>query len=292
MKPWPAEDMARLIGLLQANSLARLSIACKALQNQLPVLLARNAESNPGKYGEALELHHATASLNMALSQASELEIKKPLSWQSALEELKNFESSLRTEMRYVYGPDWEMKPGKLVSKKGTWLKHTTQFSWEVPESQKLYMPTGVVMPVAQIGKVVDPVELKRHEWVRQHLRVWLKPGIVESLENRRGVWFVYWLHWEDRGLTIVATADTWLKRSTQMSGELLTFELIYVPKGMAVQLSCIPALVEEDWEKNRHQHVHLHRRVQLDLPPITMKQDQFDIFVGQGNDRLHPMLR
>ncbi|CAE8591005.1 unnamed protein product, partial [Polarella glacialis] len=137
---------------------------------------------------------------------------------------------------RYVYGPDWEVKPGKLVSKKGTWLKSSTHFSWELPEasgkSQKLYLPQGVSMPVVQIGKVTDSDELKRHEWVNQHLRVWMKPAIIRAVEARRGTWFVYWPHFEDNGLTIIATVDTWLKRSTQMSGELQPFELIYVPRG------------------------------------------------------------
>ena len=35
---------------------------------------------------------------------------------------------------RYVYGPDWEIKPGKLVSRKGTWVKVTARYSWELAE--------------------------------------------------------------------------------------------------------------------------------------------------------------
>merc|ERR1712137_536128 len=114
-------------------------------------------------------------------------------------------------------------------------------------------------MPVMQIGKVTDAVEVKRHEWAGQHLRVWLKPPIVRTLEDRQGVWFVYWPHFEDRGQIIVAAADTWLKRTCQLS-QLQPFELIYVPRGLAIRLVRPPCEVEEDWEKNRHQHVHMHR--------------------------------
>merc|ERR1712066_250374 len=99
------------------------------------------------------------------------------------------------------------------------------------------------------------------------------------------GVWFVYWPHFEEKGLNAVAVADTWLKRTTQMSGDLQPFELIYVPKGLTLRLSQEPLSVEEEWEKYRHQHVHLHRRVVLVAPPLTVKQDQYDIFVGQGDD-------
>merc|ERR1712048_743925 len=114
----------------------------------------------------------------------------------------------------------------------------------------------------------------------------------VRTLESRRGVWFVYWPHWEDKGMAIVAMADTWLKRTTQMSGELQPFELIYVPKGLPVRLAREPSLVDEEWEKYRHQHVHLHRKIVLAAPPLTVKQDQYDIFAGQGDDRLSTMLR
>merc|ERR1712217_255047 len=208
-----------------------------------------------------------------------------PIAWQPAWERLQSLEVALHTEMRYVYGPDWEVKPGKLVSKKGTWLKTNTRFSWELIEGQKLYLPQGVVMPVLQIGRVVDPEELKRHEWVGQHLRVWLKPPIVRTLEERTGVWFVYWPHFEDKGLLIVALSDTWLKRTTQMSGDMQPFELIYVPKGLTIRLSQEASPVDEEWEKNRHQHVHLHRRITLATPPLTVKQEQYDIYVGQGDE-------
>merc|ERR1712012_676290 len=78
------------------------------------------------------------------------------------------------------------------------------------------------------------------------------------------------------------------LKRTTQMSGDLQPFELIYMPKGLPVELLSDPCPVEEEWEKYRHQYVHLHRKIILTSVPLTVKQDQYQIFVGQGDDKLH----
>lgn len=294
---WPEEDLIRLLRLLQVNSLVSMATVSTAMFQQLrtPVTLMRNSKSDPVGCAQQVEAQQALASLELAVAQASKVTGGiglPPLAWQPAWERLQSLEVSLHTEMRYVYGPDWEVKPGKLVSKKGTWLKTNTRFSWELTEGQKLYLPQGVVMPVLQIGGVADAEELKRHEWVAQHLRVWMKPPIVRTLEARCGVWFVYWPHFEDKGLLIVAMSDTWMKRTTQMSGDLQPFELIYVPKGLTIRLSQEPVTVEEEWEKYRHQHVHLHRRITLAIPPLTVKQDQYDIYVGQGEDRLNSLLR
>jgi len=264
-----------------------LLATCRRLWQQLRTMvpLMRKAEDDPDNFDHVLQATQALAALEVAIAKASRTDdglSAAPLSWQAACDRLVALEAALKTEQRYVYGPDWDIKPGKLVSRKGTWLKHNTKFSWEIHDRQKLYLPHGIVMPVLQIGRVTDKAELKRHEWVQQHLCVWLKPSIIRAVESRRDVWFVYWPHWEPTGLAIVALADSWLKRTTQMSGELQPFELVYVPKTLAVQLVEEPATVEEDWEKYRHQHVHLHRRVRLASPPLTVKQDQYDIFIGQ----------
>jgi len=297
---WPEEDMLRLLLLTSAAGGAALTMACTALSQQLaePVKLLRKSEMGEEGGMQALELQQSLRSLELAMEQAdahaaagsSPASPAPPPTWQTAWEQLRSLEGSLQTEMRYVYGPDLEVKPGKLVSKKGTWLKKGTKFSWETPDAHKLYLPTGVVVPVLQIGQVADPVERKRHEWSSQHLRVWLKPAIIRSLEARRGVWFVYWPHFEDDGACIVATTDTWLKRSTQMSGELNPFELVYVPKGLPVRLARDPEIVDEQWEKFRHPHVHQHRKVTLASPPLTVKQDKYDVFIGQAEDRLHAL--
>lgn len=291
---WPDEDILRLFQHLGAQNLQPLVIASRAYHRELqvPFEALRRAKADPANHMH-VELQEALRQLELAMEEASEAsEAKSDLtsqgSWTAVSQTLLSLEESLHTEMRYAYGPDWEMKPGKLVSKKGTWLKPNTKFSWELTEGDKLYLPQGIVMPVLQIGKVSSPEELRRHDWVGQHLLVWMKPSIVRSLEGRRNVWFVYWPHFEHEGLSIVATSDTWLKRTTQMSSELQPFELVYVPKGMPVRLSQAPSLVDEEWEMYRHHHVHLHRKVVLAGPPVTVKQDQYDIFIGQGDSQLN----
>lgn len=287
--------MLRLLLLLGPRNLRPVVSASRAHRQELQAALDAMRRDREGSANDHrhLELQQALRQLDLAISDASEVlgdeGPSKPSAeaWRDAGELLSSLEGSVRSEMRYVYGPDWELKPGKLVSKKGTWLKPNTQFSWELTEDQKLYLPLGVVMPIIQIGKVSNASELKRHDWVAQHLLVWMKPSIVRTLEDRRNVWFVYGPHWEEHGLTIIANSDTWLKRSTQMSNELQPFELIYFPCGMTLHLSKRPAPVDEEWEKNRHSHVHLHRRVVLSEPAVTVKQEQYDIFIGQGDDRL-----
>jgi len=290
---WPEGDLFRLLGLLQVQGAASLAAACVPLRRQLqaPIASMRSVQGIPAKYMPILEAQQALAALELASSEAAGLLgggslRRSPAAWQGACQNLSALESSLRTDCRYCYGPDWDVRPGKLSSRKGTWLKSTCGFSWEVSEQHKLYVPQGVVMPILQIGKVIDHNEKKRHEWVGQHIRVWLKPSIIRMLEERRGVWFVYWPHFVDRGLVIVPQVDTWLKRTTQMSGEVDPFELVYVPKGLPIHLACEASIVDEDWEKHRHQHVHLHRKVVLASPPLTVKQDKYDIFAGQREDR------
>lgn len=296
MTLWPQEDLPRLLDLLPARSVARMSSVSVELKRQFQAaaLSGRKAEEDPANFNDVHRAQQAILALEHVLAQATRVTSSSDaVTWKPAWDKLQSLEASLHTEMRYVYGVDWDVKPGRLVSKKGTWLKVNTRFSWELTEGQKLYMPQGVVMPVLQIGKVVDRDELKRHEWVGQHLRVWLKPPLVRTLQARQAVWFVYWPHFENTGpLKIVSTTDTWLKRATSMSAELQPFELVYMPKGMTVHLTEEPSLVEEEWEKYRHQHVHLHRKVVLASPPLTVKQDQYDIFVGHVDDSVNPLLK
>merc|ERR1712125_288702 len=113
--------------------------------------------------GEAQE---ALANLENLVEEAASAVGEMPPNVEAALENLASLEVEFRTEMRYVHSPDWEMKPGRMVPKKGTWLKKTTRFSWKVP------------------------AEEKRHEWSYQHLRIWMKPVILRTLEERRNVWF------------------------------------------------------------------------------------------------------
>jgi len=290
-KVWPADDSLRLLCLLQACNAVPLALACQETRRQYSELVAlqRKVETDPEKFQPLLEVNAALASLNCALGDVQDASalssdtLGAVSSFDKSLNELANLETALHTEMWYLYGPDWELKPGKLISRKGTWLKKSTRFSWEVAENDKLYCPHGLAMPMLQIGKITSQVELTRHEWSGQHRSVWLTPAIIRSLEARRGVWFVFGPHWEVVGNEIIATVDTWVKRSCQMSGELQPFEMIYMPKDLSMQLACQPELVEEEWEKFRHPHVQQHRKITLASAPLTVKQEKYDIFVGQA---------
>jgi len=297
---WPADDSLRLLYLLQACNAAPMMMACQSTSRQYGDLVAlqRKAEAEPEKFQHVLEARAAVQNLDLALSEAQAGLaspaagglMAAPSTLQSSLGELVDLEKALRTEKWYVYRPDWELKPGRLISKKGTWLKKSTRFSWEIAEQDKLYIPHGLCMPMLQIGGINDPIELRRHEWAGQHQLVWLTPAVVRTLEARCGVWFIFGPHWEALGndvggTEIVAAVDTWIKRSCQMSGELSPFEMMYVPEGLPLRLTCEPQDVEEEWEKNRHQHVHQHRKICLATLPLTVKQDKYDICVGQSEN-------
>eukprot|EP00444_Apocalathium_aciculiferum_P050218 CAMPEP_0183509086 /NCGR_PEP_ID=MMETSP0371-20130417/9346_1 /TAXON_ID=268820 /ORGANISM="Peridinium aciculiferum, Strain PAER-2" /LENGTH=312 /DNA_ID=CAMNT_0025705613 /DNA_START=46 /DNA_END=984 /DNA_ORIENTATION=+ len=288
LKIWPQEDMLRLVGLLQVSGLGAVVASCTAMSRQLQApAQASGRREDSAQYLQMVQAQQVLLSLESALSEAAGVTTPSASSSAEAWRSLQTFECSAMTAHGYCYGPDWEVKPGKLVAKKGTWFKTSTQFSWELSDQQRLYLPTGIVVPILQIGRVTAPTELKRHDWVSQHIRVWVKPQIVKMLEARCGTWFVYYPHFEDQGNVLIAIVDSWMKRTTQMSGELEPFEMIYVPKGLPIHLLGEAVPVEEEWEKFRHQHVHLHRKIVLASPPLTMKQDKYDIFVGQGNDRL-----
>eukprot|EP00927_Polykrikos_kofoidii_P054511 TRINITY_DN48923_c0_g1_i1.p1 TRINITY_DN48923_c0_g1~~TRINITY_DN48923_c0_g1_i1.p1 ORF type:complete len:318 (+),score=52.19 TRINITY_DN48923_c0_g1_i1:84-1037(+) len=291
---WLAEDMGPLLRLIGARDGARLASTNKGFCQRLPPLLehiqkVKADPANESEHLQALEMQEVLADLDNLVEEAGR-RCGGPLpSFSACVNDLTALEAALHTEMRYVHGPDWDLKPGKLISRKGTWLKHTTRFSWEISQQDRLYLPEGVALPVLQIGRVVDKEELSLHEWSAQHLRVWLKPSIVRTLEGRRNVWFVYMPHFEGEGHMIVANVDTWLKRSTQMSGDLQTFELVYVPKSMVIHLVCPPEPVTEEWEKSRHMHVHRHRKLTLAGFPTTVRRDKYDIFVGQSEDLPRP---
>lgn len=291
--PWPQDDLLRLLRLLDVRDAARLAGCSRALSKRLkkPVAELRRKEAEPAaaaEHEQLLEMDEALGDLEGLLDQASCAAAGDVLpSLSAALEQLSALEAVLHTEMRYVHGPDWDVKPGRLISRKGTWLKNTTRFSWDIPHGEKLYLPEGVALPVLQIGRVVDKAELALHEWSNQHLRVWLKPSILRTIESRLDHWFVYWPHFEGEGTVVMAAADTWLKRSCQMSGEMQPFELVYVPKGVVIHLARAPEVVDEEWETCRHAHVHQHRKLVLAAPPLTMRRDKYDIFIGQPEDKI-----
>mmetsp|Transcript_6317 Transcript_6317/g.13821 ORF Transcript_6317/g.13821 Transcript_6317/m.13821 type:complete len:320 (+) Transcript_6317:43-1002(+) len=292
---WPKEDFLRLLALLEVREIGAVTSVARSVSDCTKGV--RTAKVDSSGVWQSIQLEHTLADLELALSSVKdELEGHSSACasgapagqdvWTTASQVLCQLEDELETELRYVYAPDWDVKPAKLVSKKGTWLKKSSRFSWDMPESDKLYLPHGIAMPVMQIGRVTDPAELQLHDWTSQHLRVWLQPSIVRELEARRGTWYVYWPHFQelktDNGSVIVAVSDTWLKRTTQMSGELQPTELVYMPKGLALELDTEPAVVDEEWEKHRHPYVFQHRKVVTTKPMRTVKQDKYEIFVAQ----------
>ena len=70
------------------------------------------------------------------------------------------------------------------------------------------------------------------------------------------------------------------------MSGGLQPFELLYVPKGVPLHLAQVASIVDEEWEKLRHHHVHSRRTVVLAAVPLTVKPDQCEILTGQSGHR------
>jgi len=303
---WPHWDLQRLARCLEPRSLLALFASCATLRERLraPVSILQQAKGSVANCQHLLKVQQALSMLEHELGQASQgqhraagqdiasYNMPADGAFTKAAADLLSLEQSLDHEIYYVYAHDWELRPGRLDSKKGTWVKQCTKFSWELNQNQKFYVPQGVAMPVQQIARVIDPEELMRHEWGSHHLRVWLKPSVLHVLAERSNNWFVYWPHFEDRGdLRIAANCDTWLKRTTQMSNDMQNFELVYVPKHVPLQLACGASLVEEPWEKNRHQHVHLHRMVRLAAPPMTVKQENYEILIGQGFNREESVL-
>jgi hypothetical protein len=102
--------------------------------------LQREAGSGSPEAQQSLEMQDAIKKLEVALAETSKRTDKpggdlsvNPPTLQTALADLETLEQALSTEIRYVYGPDWDIAPGKLTSKKGTWIKPSTCFSWEIP---------------------------------------------------------------------------------------------------------------------------------------------------------------
>lgn len=280
---WPHDDLLRLACLLPPLAVTALVATCKELMGNLKGVKSISHEELLDAEGvPRLELE-----LQQAIAAAQAAQIPETLSWSDAWTGLGDLEKSLQTELRYIYGPDWEIRPREITSKKGTWIKSTTQFSWELTDGEKLYVPHGIVMPVLQCCTVKDSFELNRHQWGPQHLRIWMKPTLVRTLDARRPLWYLFWPHWSEDGpnandITITAMQDTWLKRSTQMSKDMAPFELIYVPQGQRLSLGGAPALVDEPWEVNRHPYVHEHRKILVRSPLVTVKRDKHDVLIYQ----------
>lgn len=288
---WPQKDFHRIVGFLQVSSIAAIAAVCKAMKKHTEMKMDKT-QARPNNLQflqENLEAEEILRNLSWLSDEAKEK--CGPLESETCLlQQLSRKQEENKTVQAYVYIIDWEIKPGALFAKKGTWLKTSTRFSWELGVEDKLYVPTGLGVPILQVAKITDEVELKRHDWAANHMRVWVKPGIINKLRARRDVWFVYIPHFHEQDDVVVAVQDTWLKRTTQLSGEMDSFELVYVPKGLPIFLTKHPEPVGEPWEVKRHAHVHFHRTLHLDGRPLTTSiQDsqaegttRYEIFIGQ----------
>jgi len=293
-KLWPQHDLIRLVGLLQVSGLGALLAACKDFSQNLqaPASAVRQSGANPEDCDQILEAHRILAAMDDTLLQAEKLTAGQgELSIadledaeRSVLEKINALEADLASVHCYCYSPDIDMAPGKLVARKGTWIKTSTRFSWELPEEDKFYVPQGMAVPIIQLGPVTDREEATRHDWAGQHLKIWMKPAVMKALEARRHTWFVYLPHFRDEGLSLLATSDSWIKRSAQLSGELDPFEMVYIPQGIRIQLAGPVQHVQEEWERDRHNNVYQHRKIVLARPLVTIKQDNFDIMVGHDD--------
>ncbi|CAE7307532.1 ebh [Symbiodinium microadriaticum] len=178
----PEPDTFRLLGLLQAKEFGPLLPASSSCRTrfQEPVHALRRAEADP-KSGalEEMEMREALRDLQSLVAEAQEVGVRM-----AGLRHRRALASLLRCiALSLDEGPDKYFIAG-LPRKGGE-------------RAEKLYLPAGVAVPVLQIGKVIDQEELKLHDWVCQHLRVWLKPEILQTIEARYGTWFVYWPHFE-----------------------------------------------------------------------------------------------
>ncbi|CAE8675321.1 unnamed protein product, partial [Polarella glacialis] len=108
-------DLLRLVHLLEVRSLGRLLSASSSLRRrfQAPVDALRREETEPGCGAlEALELELALADLGQVLEDSRKVtcntELDPASGWTKAVQNLQSLEGTMQTEMRYVYGPDWE----------------------------------------------------------------------------------------------------------------------------------------------------------------------------------------
>eukprot|EP00435_Cladocopium_sp_Y103_P070367 s475_g35.t1 len=247
-------DTLRLVSFLEARSLQPAIAASRSSKGQLQDTLAalRKVEANPDPGAlEVFELEQGLRDLETVLAEAQQATLGNAAceGWDAAWQELSSLETKLETAMRYVYGPDWEVKPGKLVSKKGTWLKSSARFSWELSEAkgEKMYLPAGVAMPILQIGRVVDQEELKLHDWVCQHLRVWMKPEIVRTMQARYGIWFVYWPHFEVEKLGLATRTSQGEVCEDTLPGMAISTEDTDVCPGAARSKAMLPLKTVND---------------------------------------------
>jgi hypothetical protein len=172
-------------------------------------------------------------------------------------------------EIWYLHCSDWELRSHELVSQRGTWLKSSVGFSWETPDTGKLYVAPGVVVPIVCYA-AVSPDDQEVHAWAPQHRRAWLRPAVLRELRQQQNAWYIYWPDWapfnNDSVIPsgIIAQKETFVKRTCQMSWDLKDFEKVKVAPNTHLRVVDF-GMVDAQWELSRHQHVDKHRRIVLD---------------------------
>lgn len=293
---WPRTDFHRLISMLAVRDIGSMAATCSGLKRKFQGM-TENVRGGGDELQLMLSAEQLLSDVETLLAVGAEMEgdggpESLPKAEDSASLDAKVFEATAvakEIEKAYIYLPDWQIKPNQIVAHKGSWIKVSTQFSWELQPQHKLYVPAGMAVPVLHTSRVRDAAERGRHEWTRHHSQIWITSKAAKALQARRGVWFVYAPCVEvDPQNPLVAKfkENSWIKRSCQLSGELELFELMCVPQGFRIYLRSPPSQVTEPWEMHRHAHTHLHLRLHLDTEPVTKPiicdGEKYEFFLGQ----------
>jgi acylphosphatase len=76
----------------------------------------------------------------------------------------------------YIYAPHWEVRTSNLIQcLETTFVKRTTQYSWELPEHEKREVHQGFQIRVSYPPAIVaDKKEKSRHKWTHLHRQIHL----------------------------------------------------------------------------------------------------------------------
>jgi len=142
-------------------------------------------------------------------------------------------------------------------------VKSSTAFSWELGDNEKWRVPASTTLGSSFVGEVQSPRERARHAYSCEHREVELTPRSVESLRLLDGLWYIYKLHWTDTS-PCTANRDTWLKRSTGLSWELMPDDKLAIAAGETLSLQAGPRNVTDSRELSRHAHSAEHQEIFL----------------------------
>lgn len=163
----------------------------------------------------------------------------------------------------FLYGPHWQIAGSTLRARQATFVKATTAFSSELGEEEKRYVPAHASFRASSIEEVQSPRERSRHDHSWEHMEVTLTPRSSEALDDLSGLWYIYEPHWSD-AYPPAAKQDTWLKKTTGCSWDLMPHEKLPVVAGEVLALRAGPSPVADPKEATRHRHAAHHCQVVL----------------------------